>query len=608
MKKIFFEHKIGFIKVLLSLLLLIEATILSHNEMSLMALTCHIASYCIIAHEIIFRALKELFKKREIGEELLMTVASVGAMIIGEYFEGILVLVLYTIGEIFENIATDRSRRSIETLASIRPDKARILDGDIVNAAGVEIGTIIEVLPGERIPLDGDVIDSVGSIDTSVITGESEPIEVRDGNEVLSGCLNCNTVLKIKVKRHLSSSAAQRIIDLSQNALQRKTRSEKFIKAFAKFYTPIVILLSILIAVIPPLFDGYNFLPWAYKALSMLAVSCPCAIVISVPLSYYCGIAYASKNGILIKGSSVVDSLCKVKTMAFDKTGTLTKGSIHVSQIEPVSGLDKLELLRYTSIAEAKSTHPIARAIMTEAENVNIVLEQGENYSESVGCGVECDSKYGHIKVGNKEFVSNVPEGSHGSVHVSLNDIYIGSITMGDELKPNSKIAFEKLARLGVKNKVILSGDKRVKVKTTARILLADKWYSELTPEQKLDAIEALIAEADGKVAYCGDGINDTPTLARADVGIAMGALGSDSAVECSDVVIMDDDIEKTAKAVKIAKRTKRIVIANIVISLAVKAIMLALTATGIVPMLGAVLSDVGVLIFAVTLSLFAGR
>lgn len=608
MKKIFFEHKIGFIKVLLSLLLLIEATILSNNEMSLMALTCHIVSYCIIAHEIIFRALKELFKKKEIGEELLMTVASVGAMIIGEYFEGILVLVLYTIGEIFEDIATDRSRRSIETLASIRPDKARILDGDIVNAAGVEIGTIIEVLPGERIPLDGDVIDSVGSVDTSVITGESEPIEVRDGNEVLSGCLNCNTVLKIKVKRRLSSSAAQRIIDLSQNALQRKTRSEKFIKAFAKFYTPIVILLSVLIAVIPPLFDGYNFLPWAYKALSMLAVSCPCAIVISVPLSYYCGIAYASKNGILIKGSSVVDSLCKVKTMAFDKTGTLTKGSIHVSQIEPVSGLDKLELLRYTSIAEAKSTHPIARAIMTEAENVNIVLEQGENYSESVGYGVECDSKYGHIKVGNKEFVSNIPEGSHGSVHVSLNDKYIGSITMGDELKPNSKIAFEKLARLGVKNKVILSGDKRVKVKTTARILLADKWYSELTPEQKLEAIEALIAEADGKVAYCGDGINDTPTLARADVGIAMGALGSDSAVECSDVVIMDDDIEKTAKAVKIAKRTKRIVIANIVISLAVKAIMLALTATGIVPMLGAVLSDVGVLIFAVTLSLFAGR
>lgn len=608
MKKIFFEHKIGFIKVLLSVLLLIEATILSHNEMSLMALTCHIVSYCIIAHEIIFRALKELFKKREIGEELLMTVASVGAMIIGEYFEGILVLVLYTIGEIFEDIATDRSRCSIETLASIRPDKARILDGDIVNAAGVEIGTIIEVLPGERIPLDGDVIDSVGSVDASVITGESEPIEVRDGNEVLSGCLNCNTVLKIKVKRRLSSSAAQRIIDLSQNALQRKTRSEKFIKAFAKFYTPIVILLSVLIAVIPPLFDGYNFLPWAYKALSMLAVSCPCAIVISVPLSYYCGIAYASKNGILIKGSSVVDSLCKVKTMAFDKTGTLTKGSIHVFQIEPVSGLDKLELLRYTGIAEAKSTHPIARAIMTEAENVNIVLEQGENYSESVGYGVECDSKYGHIKVGNKEFVSNIPEGSHGSVHVSLNDKYIGSITMGDELKPNSKIAFEKLARLGVKNKVILSGDKRVKVKTTARILLADKWYSELTPEQKLEAIEALIAEADGKVAYCGDGINDTPTLARADVGIAMGALGSDSAVECSDVVIMDDDIEKTAKAVKIAKRTKRIVIANIVISLAVKAIMLALTATGIVPMLGAVLSDVGVLIFAVTLSLFAGR
>ncbi len=590
------------------MLLLVEATILSYFDKGLMSLICNLVAYVIIAYDIIIDAIKELFKEKRIDETMLMTVASIGAMIIGEYFEGILVLVLYTVGEIFENVASSSSRQSIEALGEIRPDKARIYGAEMVNASSVKVGDIIEVLPGERIPLDGDVIDSTGMVDTSIMTGESVPVSVRDGSEVLSGYLNCDTVLKIKVKRTLERSAAQRIIDLSTEALERKTKSEKFISTFAKIYTPVVIILALIVALVPPFFDGYQFAPWAYKAFSMLAVSCPCAIVISVPLAYFCGIAYASRKGILIKGSCVIDALCKIKAIAFDKTGTLTKSQLHVTKIEPVSGVGKTELLKYACIAEQKSTHPIALAVITEAMKVNIGIEQGESYHESVGCGVECDSKYGHIKAGNREFV-NPPSDVHANIYVSINDRYVGSISLGDELKPNSKIAFERLTEMGIKNKVIISGDKKAKVKAIARSLHADRAFAELTPEGKLETLEKLIIETKkGKVAYCGDGINDTPSLARADIGIAMGALGSDSAVESSDVVVMDDDIEKVAGAIKIARSTKRTVISNIIISLAIKGIVLVLSALGLVPMLLAVLADVGVLILAVTLSIFAGR
>ena len=607
MKSIIKEHRVGLARILISALLLIEALVLSRFEQALMALICNIVAYIIIAFEIIIDALRELFKERRIDETMLMCVASLGAMIIGEFFEGILVLILYTIGEIFEDIASDSSKRSIESLAQIRPDKARLQSGDIVNASIVQAGELIEVLPGERIPLDGEIVSGVGMIDTSVMTGESLPVEVREGSEVLSGCLNCDAVLIIKVKRTLERSAAQRIIDLSQNALERKTKSEKFITAFARIYTPVVIILALLLALVPPLFDNYQFAPWAYKALSMLAVSCPCAIVISVPLAYFCGIAYASKKGILIKGSSVIDMLCKVKTIAFDKTGTLTKSQLHVTKIEPVSGIGKTELLKYACMAEQKSTHPIALAIVTEAQKVNIDFALGENYHEEVGFGVECDSKYGHIKAGNREFV-NPPSEAHANIYVSIDGKYIGSISMGDELKANSKITFEKLTEMGIKDKIILSGDKKSKVKSIARSLHADDAFAELSPAEKLEMLEKMLAEKKGAVAYCGDGINDTPCLARADVGIAMGALGSDSAVESSDVVIMDDDIERVARTIKIARSTKRTVVANIVLSLVIKGAMLILTALGIVPMLGAVLADVGILILAIALALFAGK
>lgn len=607
MKKIFLEHKTGLIKILLSVLLLIEAVVLSKFDFQLMSIVCYAVSYGIVAYKIVIGALVELFKRARVDEELLMSVASLGAMIIGEYFEGILVLVLYCIGEIFEDVAVDNSREALESLAKIRPDKARLISGDMVSVKSVQIGDIIEVYAGERIPLDGDVVDSTSSVDTSALTGESEPVAVRDGSEVLSGYLNLDGVLKIKVKRSAKASAAERIIEISEKALERKTRSERFISVFAKFYTPIVILISVLIAVIPPLFDGYNFAPWIYKALSMLAISCPCAIVISIPLAYFCGIAYASKNGILIKGSSVIDSLCKVKSVAFDKTGTLTKGELHVTKIEPVNGVGKAQLLRYACIAELKSNHPIALALISKAKKLNITLCEGQNYHETVGFGIECDSELGHIKAGSKEYIG-APGDEHANVFVSIDGKYIGSIALGDEVKANSKIAFENLSRLGIKNKIILSGDKKAKVKALARSLLADKAYAELTPEGKLEILESMMEELDGSLAYCGDGINDTPSLARADVGIAMGALGSDSAVECSDVVIMDDDIDKVSKAIKIAKHTKAIVISNIVISLVIKVAMLVLCALGFVPMLWAVVSDVGLLVWTIIFALFAGR
>lgn len=607
MKNFIYEHKRGLIRILLSVLLLIEAIVLSKFDFELMSVVCYATSYAIVAYKVVIKAFLKLFKKAKVDEELLMSVASLGAMIIGEYFEGILVLVLYSVGEIFEKVAVGNSKRSISSLAKLRPDKARLLGGETVGIKSVQIGDIIEVYAGERIPLDGDVVDSTSNVDTSILTGESEPLSVRDGSEVLSGYLNLSGALKIKVKRPASASAAERIIEMSEKALEKKTKSERFISVFARIYTPIVIFLALLIALIPPLFDGYNFAPWAYKALSMLAISCPCAIVISVPLAYFCGIAYASKKGILVKGSSAIDALCKIKSVAFDKTGTLTKGELHVNKIEPINGIGKAQLLRYACIAELKSNHPIALALISKAKKLNISLCEGKNYNESVGFGIECDSELGHIKAGSRDYI-DAPSDTHANVYVSLDGKYIGSISLGDEVKANSKIAFESLSRLGIKNKIIISGDKRAKVKALARSLLADKAYAELAPEGKLELIEDLMNELDGSLAYCGDGINDTPSLARADVGIAMGALGSDSAIECSDVVIMDDDVSKVSKVIKIAKNTKAIVISNIVISLIVKATMLVLCALGFVPMLWAVASDVGLLVLAIILALFAGR
>ena len=609
MKNLLSEHKIGMIKISASVVLAILGLVFSGLSNIAISTLAFFAAYIIIGYEIIFRAIKEVLYGEGISERMLMTVTSVGAFMISEFFEGCAVLILYTVGEIFEDVAKDASKRSIETLANIRPDKARLRNQELVDASSVRVGDIIEVRPGERIALDGTVVDSFGNIDASVITGESVPVAVRNGSEVLAGSLNCDTVIYVDVKREADKSAAQRIIDISKNALERKTKSEKFIKAFAKLYTPIVIALALFIAIVPPIFDGYDFGSWIYKALSMLAISCPCAIVVSVPLAYFCSIGYASKKGILIKGSGVLDMLSKVDTVAFDKTGTITKAKLNVTGIETALGFEKVYLMTCACIAECKSNHPIAVAIIEESKKFNIIAELGENYRETIGDGIECDSRYGHIKAGKKSF-ANAPREAHGNVHVSVDGKYIGSVILGDDLKPNAKIAFRELRDLNVNKKIILSGDKKSRVRSIAKSVLADDYYGELLPEQKLEIVRMLVDKKakNSAVAYCGDGINDTPSVAAADVGIAMGALGSDSAVELSDVVVMDDDIAKIPLAIKIAKRTKRTVIGCILMSILVKAVMLVLSALGFVPMIAAIISDVGILIAAIVLALFAGR
>lgn len=622
MKKAIQENKIALIKILITAVLIGASLIIGclvKNELAskITTISLYALAYICISYSIYIGAFKELIKEKAIEEKMLMSIASLGAFIIGEYFEACLVMVLFTIGEIVEDLARDSSKKSINSLEQLCVNKARIKGGEIVFADSVQVGDIIEILPGERVPLDGVIIEGIGSVDTSVITGESLPRDVRVGSELLAGYLNKHTPLLVKVTRPFKQSAAQRIIDMSQRALEKKTKSERFIKKFARIYTPVVIAIALAIAIIPPIveiiipnYDGIGH-EWIYKALSMLAISCPCAFVISVPLAYFCGIGYASKKGILIKNSAVMDTLRNIEIVAFDKTGTLTGSELHVNTIEPYGErTNKLELLTLVAIVEQKSIHPIAVAVVGEARKFNIEIAEGTNYVETAGSGVECDSEYGHIKAGNRMFV-DPPAGTSGTVYVSLDGKYIGSIGIGDELKSNSKIAFEQLRKLGVKKKVILSGDKKSKVDMVAKTLLAELAYSNLKPGDKMNAIEDILKEEpEMKIAYCGDGINDIPALARADIGIAMGAIGSDSAVESSDVIIMDDNIEKVPLAIKIAKRTHSVVICNIVFSILVKAVMLGLLAIpGLgVTMLHAVIADVGLLILAILNSLRAGR
>ncbi len=609
MKKFLSEKKFELIRILASIILIVAGYFVADIQ-KYVSLGLYVGAYIFVAYEIIFGAIKELIKEKTIEEKMLMTIASLGAMLIGEMIEGILIIILYMVGEMFEHVAKARSRSSLEALASLRSDRVRIKGLDIIPASEVKVGDIIEVLPGERIALDGDVIEGEGTVNTSMITGESTPRQVGKGVEVLAGYLNINSVLTIRVKRPLQQSAAQRIIDLSENALEKKTKSERFIKKFAKVYTLVVICIALVVAIIPPLFDNLNFAGWIYKALAMLAISCPCAFVISVPLAYFCGIGYASKRGILIRNSAVMETLRSIEVTAFDKTGTLTRSELLVTRLDASEDMDKIKLLEIVATVECKSNHPMAVAIVNEAKKFNVAFEEGKNYMETAGNGVECDSKYGHIKAGNRLFV-DAPSGITASVYVSLNGKYIGSVGIGDELKSNSKIAFEKLRKLGVKKKIILSGDKKSKVDAVAKTLLAETAYSNLKPEDKLNALEDIMENNKGmKVAYCGDGINDIPTIIRADIGIAMGDIGSDIAVESSDVVIMDDNIEKVPLAIKISKRTHRVVITNIAVSILVKAVVLVLLGIPSLnfKMMYAVLADVGMLILAILNSLRAGR
>ncbi len=540
-----------------------------------------------------------------------MSIATIGAFFVGEYPEGVAVMLFYLLGELFEDMAVDHSRKSISALMDIRPDYANLKVGDElqkVSPEDVNVGDIIIVKPGEKIPLDGKVIDGVSMVDTAALTGESVPRELEPGNDALSGFINKNGVLTIEVTKEFGESTVAKVLDLVQNASSKKAPTEKFITKFAHYYTPVVVFGALALAVIPPLvIPGATFSDWIYRGLVFLVVSCPCALVLSIPLGFIGGIGGASKRGILVKGGNYLEALNNVEVVVFDKTGTLTKGVFKVTQTNPVNGYTDKELVEYAAYAESYSNHPIALSIIS-AYNAEIDKNRIENYQEIAGHGIKVNVNGKEVLAGNTRLMTsenieyNDVDTLGTVVHVSIDKKYAGSIVISDEVKEDSASAIKELKALGIGKTVMLTGDLKNVADKIGKKLGLDEVYSELLPADKVDKIEALEAKKshNGKVIFVGDGINDAPVLARADIGIAMGGLGSDAAIEAADVVIMTDEPSKIASAIKIAKRTRSIVSQNIVFALGVKAIFLVLGAFGIASMWEAVFADMGVAIIAV--------
>lgn len=576
------------------------------------------AAYLICGKNVLLGAVKNILHGKIFDEQFLMSVASIGAIILGEYPEAVAVMLLYQIGEYFQDSAVDKSRDSIKSLVELRPDKAFVLrDGNVVELRPEEVavGDIIQVKPGERIPLDGIVVEGNSFVDTSALTGESVPKEIFEGKEVMAGFINTNSLIKIKVSKLASESSAARIIEMVENASAKKAHAEKFITRFAKVYTPLVCLGAVLVAIVPPIFANAEWTPWIYRALMFLVVSCPCALVISVPLSFFGGIGSASKQGILIKGSNYIESLASAKSAVFDKTGTLTQGVFVVNEIHPShkSKISEEELLAIATHAEKFSDHPISKSLKNahHCERCDSVVLGNIHEIAGEGISVELDGKKilaGNLKLmqsQNVEQISPCEKDDFGTiVHIAIDGIYAGHIVISDKPKDESRDAISMLKKLGVKKTVMLTGDSHDNAEATAKILGIDEFRAELLPEDKVGIVEELLQERIGgkrtKLLFAGDGINDAPVLARADVGIAMGALGSDSAIEAADVVIMNDNPLQIANGIKIARKTMGIVKQNITLSLAVKFAIMILAVFGIANMWLAVFGDVGVALLAV--------
>lgn len=568
-------------------------------------------AYIIVGGEIVLRALKNITRGQIFDENFLMTIATIGAFGVGDFAEGVAVMLFYQVGELFQDIAVNKSRKSISSLMDIRPDFANLMvDGEIVKVSPeeVSIDDIIVVKPGEKVPLDGVVIEGKSMLDTSALTGESMPRNVEEGNDVLSGFINQNGVLTVKVVKEFGESTVSKILDLVQNASNRKAKAENFITKFAKYYTPAVVIIAAILAIIPPMvISDATFAEWIYRALVFLVISCPCALVISIPLGFFGGIGTASKHGILIKGSNYLEALNAVETVVFDKTGTLTQGVFNVTEINSSNGFNKDEILKYAAYAESYSNHPIAVSIVKTYKN-EINKEDVNNYEEIAGHGiiVEIEGKrvaVGNNKLMNSEKVNFKETDSVGTVvYVAIDKVYAGSIVIEDTLKEDAVIAIRELKNNEIKSTVMLTGDNKKVADKVANQLKVDEVYSELLPHEKVEKLENIDSKKTlGKnIAFVGDGINDAPVLARADIGIAMGGLGSDAAIEAADVVIMTDEPSKIATAIKISKRTRKIVIQNIVFALGVKALVLILGAFGIATMWDAVFADVGVSILAI--------
>lgn len=570
-----------------------------------------LAAYLIIGGDIVIRAIKNISRGQVFDEHFLMALATIGAFLIQQYPEGVAVMLFYQIGELFQGAAVSRSRKSISALMDIRPDYANVKTEngiELVSPEDVKIGDIIVVNPGESIPLDGKVVQGSAMVDTSALTGESVPRKASEGQDVMSGFINQNGVLHIEVTKGYQESAVSKILDLVQNASSRKARTENFITKFAKYYTPAVVIIAVLLAFVPPLvIPGAALSDWVYRALIFLVISCPCALVVSIPLGFFGGIGAASKAGVLVKGSNYLEALNQVKYAVFDKTGTLTKGSFEVTEIKPAEGFTKEKLLEAAAYAELHSQHPIAESVR-KAYGKMLSSDAIESYEEISGRGIFAKVNGTEILAGNqklmeREQIKGVPDQKAGTiVHIAVDQHYAGAIIIADEAKEDAAQAIADLKSLGIKQTIMLTGDSKQTGEAVGKQLGIDEVYAELLPQDKVARVEALEAKLspNEKLIFVGDGINDTPVLARADIGAAMGGLGSDAAVEAADVVLMTDQPSKIAEAIRIAKRTRRIVWQNIGFALGVKAIFLILGAFGIATMWEAVFSDVGVTLLAV--------
>ena len=597
------------IKIVIALILFIFAMVVKF-ENELINKGIFIISYIIVGFEILRKAVRNIFRGKVFDENFLMSVATIGAFGIGEFPEAVAVMLFYQIGELFQSYAVDKSRKSIASLMDIRPYYANIYrDEKIekVNPEEVKIGDTIIVKPGEKIPLDGTIIEGTTTLDTKALTGESLPREAKEGDKVLSGCINLNGVIKIKVEKEYGESTVSKILDLVENASSKKSKSENFITKFAKYYTPIVVIIALVLAIIPPLIiSGATFSDWIYRALSFLVVSCPCALVISIPLSFFGGIGGASKMGVLIKGSNYLEALSNTEIAVFDKTGTLTKGVFEVQKVEPVE-ISKEELLKIAAYAENYSNHPISKSIK-QAYKKEIDEKQIKNYEELSGLGISAKINNQEVLVGNEKLMQEKGIDFEkcadiGTIlYVAKEGKYVGYILIADTIKEDAKRTIEELKKNGVKQTVMLTGDRKKVGESVAKEIGIDKVYTELLPTDKVQKVEELLKTktAKGKLAFVGDGINDAPVLALADIGIAMGGLGADSAIEAADVVIMTDEPSKIIKSIKLSKKTMKIVKENIIFAIAIKILVLILAALGISTMWEAVFADVGVSIIAI--------
>lgn len=567
-------------------------------------------SYLIIGGEVILSAIKNILRGEIFDENFLMSIATIGAFFIGEYPEAVAVMLFYQIGEVFQGYAVNKSRKSISSLMDIRADYANVLrDGKEVKVSPEEvfIGESIIVKPGERVPLDGIILEGTSFIDTSALTGESVPREVTIGNEILSGSINNNGVLKVKVYKEFRESTVARILELVENASNKKAPTEKFITKFAKVYTPIVVAIAVLVAIIPPIIiKDATFSEWIYKALSILVVSCPCALVVSIPLGFFSGIGAASKKGILVKGGNYLEALKDSEVVVFDKTGSLTKGVFEVTEIN-AKNITKDELLEITAMGEIHSNHPIAVSI-AKAYGKDINKDEIKDYKEISGHGIEVTIREDDVLLGNSKLMemNNINYDNIDSigtiVHVAINGEYKGNIVISDEIRENVKEALSELKDVGIKNTIMLTGDNKNVADKVAKDIGIDEVYSELLPGDKVSKIEDILSKKNskGKVLFVGDGINDAPVLARADIGVAMGGIGSDAAIEAADVVLMKDKIEEISEAIRVSRRTNKILWQNIIFSLGVKVIVMFLVVLGLTNMWAAVFADVGVTLIAV--------